>query len=282
MTEWVSETLHDGYQQRFEVSKVLFSEKTEFQDMVIFENPKFGRVLVLDGVIQTTEKDEFIYHEMMVHTPLLANGAAKRVLIIGGGDGGCLREPLRHPGVEKVTMVEIDPTVVDLSREYLPMHSDGAFDDPRTDLVIADGLKYVAESAEKFDVIIVDSTDPIGPGEVLFTDAFYRDCKARLTDNGVMVTQNSVPFLQPDAFRPALNRLQAIFPCSTCFAISVPTYIGGHMTLGFSTMNPELVSVPVEDLRSRFAGLQMKTRYYTPDLHLGAFALPRFILDLLD
>tara|TARA_R110000787_G_scaffold49111_5_gene117950 strand:- start:65524 stop:66372 length:849 start_codon:yes stop_codon:yes gene_type:complete len=282
LTEWVSETLHDGYQQRFEVSKVLFSEKTEFQDMVIFENPKFGRVLVLDGVIQTTEKDEFIYHEMMVHTPLLANGAAKRVLIIGGGDGGCLREALRHPGVEKVTMVEIDPTVVDLSREYLPMHSDGAFDDPRTDLVIADGLKYVAESDEKFDVIIVDSTDPIGPGEVLFTDAFYRDCKARLTDNGVMVTQNSVPFLQPDAFRPALNRLQAIFPCSTCFAISVPTYIGGHMTLGFSTMNPELVSVPVEDLRSRFAALQMKTRYYTPDLHLGAFALPRFILDLLD
>lgn len=282
MTEWVSETLHDGYQQRFEVSKVLFSEKTEFQDMVIFENPKFGRVLVLDGVIQTTEKDEFIYHEMMVHTPLLANGAAKRVLIIGGGDGGCLREALRHPGVEKVTMVEIDPTVVDLSREYLPMHSDGAFDDPRTDLVIADGLKYVAESDEKFDVIIVDSTDPIGPGEVLFTDAFYRDCKARLTDNGVMVTQNSVPFLQPDAFRPALNRLQAIFPCSTCFAISVPTYIGGHMTLGFSTMNPELVSVRVEDLRSRFAALQMKTRYYTPDLHLGAFALPRFILDLLD
>ena len=282
MTEGVSETLHDGYQQRFEVSKVLFSEKTEFQDMVIFENPKFGRVLVLDGVIQTTEKDEFIYHEMMVHTPLLANGAAKRVLIIGGGDGGCLREALRHPGVEKVTMVEIDPTVVDLSREYLPMHSDGAFDDPRTDLVIADGLKYVAESDEKFDVIIVDSTDPIGPGEVLFTDAFYRDCKARLTDNGVMVTQNSVPFLQPDAFRPALNRLQAIFPCSTCFAISVPTYIGGHMTLGFSTMNPELVSVPVEDLRSRFAALQMKTRYYTPDLHLGAFALPRFILDLLD
>ena len=282
MTEWVSETLHDGYQQRFEVSKVLFSEKTEFQDMVIFENPKFGRVLVLDGVIQTTEKDEFIYHEMMVHTPLLANGAAKRVLIIGGGDGGCLREALRHPGVEKVTMVEIDPTVVDLSREYLPKHSEGAFDDPRTDLVIADGLKYVAESDEKFDVIIVDSTDPIGPGEVLFTDAFYRDCKARLTDNGVMVTQNSVPFLQPGAFRPALNRLQAIFPCSTCFAISVPTYIGGHMTLGFSTMNPELVSVPVEDLRSRFAALQMKTRYYTPDLHLGAFALPRFILDLLD
>lgn len=282
MTEWVSETLHDGYQQRFEVSKVLFSEKTEFQDMVIFENPKFGRVLVLDGVIQTTEKDEFIYHEMMVHTPLLANGAAKRVLIIGGGDGGCLREALRHPGVEKVTMVEIDPTVVDLSREYLPKHSDGAFDDPRTDLVIADGLKYVAESDEKFDVIIVDSTDPIGPGEVLFTDAFYRDCKARLTDNGIMVTQNSVPFLQPDAFRPALNRLQAIFPCSTCFAISVPTYIGGHMTLGFSTMNPELASLPVEQLKSRFEVLQIRTRYYTPDLHAGAFALPRFILDLLD
>lgn len=282
MTEWVAETLHSGYQQRFEVGKVLFSEKTEFQDMVIFENPRFGRVLVLDGIIQTTEGDEFIYHEMMVHTPLLANGAARRVLIIGGGDGGCLREVLRHPGVDKVTMVEIDPTVVDLSRTYLPKHSDGAFDDPRTDLVIADGLKYVAESDETFDVIIVDSTDPIGPGEVLFTDAFYTDCRARLSANGILVTQNSVPFLQPSAFKPALNRLQNIFPFSTCFAISVPTYVGGHMTLGFSTMNADMACVPADTLRRRFAALGMKTRYYTPDLHLGAFALPQFILDLLD
>ncbi len=282
MTEWVAETLHSGYQQRFEVGKVLFSEKTEYQDMIIFENPRFGRVLVLDGIIQTTEGDEFIYHEMMVHTPLLANGAARRVLIIGGGDGGCLREVLRHPGVDKVTMVEIDPTVVDLSKEYLPGHSDGAFDNPRTDLVIADGLKYVAESDETFDVIIVDSTDPIGPGEVLFTDAFYTDCRARLSANGILVTQNSVPFLQPSAFKPALTRLQNIFPFSTCFAISVPTYVGGHMTLGFSTMNAETACVPADTLRRRFAALGIKTRYYTPDLHLGAFALPQFILDLLD
>jgi spermidine synthase len=282
LTDWIAETLHSGYQQRFEVSKVLFSEKTEFQDMVIFENEKFGRVLVLDGVIQTTERDEFIYHEMMVHTPILAHGDAKRVLIIGGGDGGCLREALRHPGVEKVTMVEIDPTVVELSKQYLPGHSDGAFDHPRTDLVIADGLKYVAESTEQFDVIIVDSTDPIGPGEVLFTDEFYTDCKARLTDNGIMVTQNSVPFLQPSAFKPALTRLQNIYPFSTCYAISVPTYIGGHMTLGFSTMNADMATVPVEVLRERFNALGIKTRYYTPDLHAGAFALPQFILDLLD
>ena len=282
MTEWVAETLHSGYQQRFEVGKVLFSEKTGFQDMVIFENPRFGRVLVLDGVIQTTEGDEFIYHEMMVHTPLLANGAARRVLIIGGGDGGCLREVLRHPGVDKVTMVEIDPAVVDLSKEYLPRHSDGAFDNPRTDLVIADGLKYVAESDETFDVIIVDSTDPIGPGEVLFTDAFYTDCRARLSPDGILVTQNSVPFLQPSAFKPALTRLQNIFPFSTCFAISVPTYVGGHMTLGFSTMNAETACVPADTLRRRFTALGIKTRYYTPDLHLGAFALPQFILDLLD
>ncbi|MEQ9329436.1 MAG: polyamine aminopropyltransferase [Rhodospirillales bacterium] len=282
MTEWVAETLHSGYQQRFEVGKILFSEKTGFQDMVIFENPRFGRVLVLDGVIQTTEGDEFIYHEMMVHTPLLANGAARRVLIIGGGDGGCLREVLRHPGVDKVTMVEIDPAVVDLSKEYLPRHSDGAFDNPRTDLVIADGLKYVAESDETFDVIIVDSTDPIGPGEVLFTDAFYTDCRARLSPDGILVTQNSVPFLQPSAFKPALTRLQNIFPFSTCFAISVPTYVGGHMTLGFSTMNAETACVPADTLRRRFTALGIKTRYYTPDLHLGAFALPQFILDLLD
>lgn len=282
MTEWIAETLHSGYQQRFEVDRVLFSEKTEFQDMVIFENKRFGRVLVLDGVIQTTEADEFIYHEMMVHAPILANGEARRVLIIGGGDGGCLREALRHPGVEKVTMVEIDPTVVDLSKEYLPKHSDGAFDDPRTDLVIADGLKYVAESDEAFDVIIVDSTDPIGPGEVLFTDEFYTDCRARLSPNGILVTQNSVPFLQPSAFKPALSRLQSIFPYSTCYGISVPTYIGGHMTLGFSTMNAELASIPVSTLRERFEALGIKTRYYTPELHAGAFALPQFILDLLD
>ena len=148
--------------------------------------------------------------------------------------------------------------------------------------MIADGLKYVAESDETFDVIIVDSTDPIGPCEVLFTDAFYTDCRARLSANGILVTQNSVPFLQPSAFKPALTRLQNIFPFSTCFAISVPTYVGGHMTLGFSTMNAETACVPADTLRRRFAALGIKTRYYTPDLHLGAFALPQFILDLLD
>ena len=168
-----TETLSDACGQTFRIDKVYFENKTEHQHLMIFHNAALGRVMVLDGVVQTTEKDEFVYHEMMAHVPLLAHGKAKQVLIVGGGDGGMLREVLKHRSVEQVTMVEIDSAVIEMAKEYLPNHSQGAFDDARANIVIADGMDFVRDTGQRFDVIISDSTDPIGPGEILFSDDFY-------------------------------------------------------------------------------------------------------------
>ncbi|MEQ8611829.1 MAG: polyamine aminopropyltransferase, partial [Parvibaculum sp.] len=189
---WVVETLYEkeGFTCAFRADRVLYEEETGQQHLVIFENGLFGRMMALDGITQVTERDEFIYHEMMTHVPILAHGAAKRVLIIGGGDGGILREVIRHRSVEHVTMVEIDPAVTDFCKKQLPQISAGAFDDPRLNLVFADGAKFVEDTDDSYDVIIVDSTDPIGPGEVLFREEFYRAAQARLTPGGVIVTQN--------------------------------------------------------------------------------------------
>lgn len=176
------ETLYQGYGQRFSIDNMLHEVRTEHQHLVIFENARMGRVMALDGVIQTTEADEFIYHEMLTHVPILAHGAARRVLIIGGGDGGMLREVAKHKSVERITMVEIDGTVVDMCKAFLPNHSQGAFDDPRLNLVIDDGMRFVATTEERFDVIISDSTDPIGPGEVLFSENFYQACRRCLNE----------------------------------------------------------------------------------------------------
>ena len=192
------ETLHDHFGQYFSVDNVLYHEKTDHQDLIIFDNRAFGRVMALDGVVQTTERDEFIYHEMMTHVPLLAHGNAKHVLIIGGGDGAMLREVSRHRSIETITMVEIDAGVVSFCRQYLPNHSAGAYDDPRFTLVIDDGVNFVNQTTQTFDVIISDCTDPIGPGESLFTSAFYEGCKRCLNPGGVFVAQNGVCFLQQD------------------------------------------------------------------------------------
>ena len=218
---WFSETLHPGFQQRFKISKVLFRSQTKLQDLVIFENPHFGRILALDGVIQTTERDEPCYHEMLAHVPILAHGAAKEVLIIGGGDGGALRDVLKHDTVDRATMVEIDRSVVDMCAEYMPTLSDGAFDNPRADIVIADGVKYVKETDRRFDVIIVDSTDPIGPAIPLFSDAFYSDCRNILTEDGVVVCQSGVGFVQPDEAQDTYRRLDRLFADAALYLTQV-------------------------------------------------------------
>jgi spermidine synthase len=174
MERWVEETLHRGFRIRLKADRVLFDSETEHQQLIIFENAEFGRVMMLDGVIQLATNDEFVYHEMMAHVPLFAHGRAKKALIVGGGDGGVLREALKHQRLEEVTLCEIDRSVIDLCREHFPDVSAGAYDDPRTRIVIADGTKFVAETDERFDVIMVDSTDPIGPGAVLFTRELHR------------------------------------------------------------------------------------------------------------
>ena len=282
---WFEETLYtapegQGYAQKFRVERIVHRRKTEFQDLVIMDTAYFGRVLALDGVVQTTERDEFVYHEMLVHVPMFAHGAAKRVLVIGGGDGGILREVLRHP-VESATMVEIDPDVVDLCKEYLPGLSAGAFEDPRTRLLIDDGVRFMADSDESFDVIIIDSTDPIGPGEVLFTEAFYGDCKKRLNPGGILVTQNGVPNFQDEEVTNGYRRMRPHFADVGFFLAVVPTYVGGFMAMGWATDDPNLRLLTKDALAKRYAALGIETRYYAPGVHVGAFELPPFIAGLL-
>ncbi|MEM7301154.1 MAG: polyamine aminopropyltransferase [Pseudomonadota bacterium] len=278
--EWQAETLHeDAFLSQYRCSKVLHREKTEHQDLVLFENPMFGTMLMLDGVVQLTTSDEFIYHEMMAHVPILAHGAAGRVMIVGGGDGGVAREVLRHDSVESLTQVEIDAGVIEFSKQYLPQVSNGAFDDPRFELVIADGAKYVAERSGRFDVIIVDSTDPIGPGAVLFTKKFYAACKGALRPGGVLVTQNGVPFVQGDELKQSCSYFRDLFADAWAYRATIPTYVGGEMTLGWASDNAALCNVSLETLQARFeaAGLTDGTRYYAPDVHKAAFALPPYI-----
>ena len=281
MTAWFAETLYPANQQRLAIGEMLYDSETEHQRLQLFENPRFGRVLTLDGVVQTTTGDEFIYHEMMAHVPILAHGAARRVLIIGGGDGGMAREVLRHRAVEHVTMVEIDAGVVEFSRKYLPTLSDGAFDDPRLSLVIADGAAFVRDTADRFDVVIVDSTDPIGPGEVLFTDTFYGHARRILNPGGVLVTQNGVPFMQGEELTNTLRALKALFPEWGCYLATIPTYAFGPMAMGWGA-DGALRDTPVDVLAARLAASGVTgLRYYTPAAHAGAFALPAYVEALL-
>lgn len=275
------ETLYDAYWQGFEVGEVFFEHATDHQHLMIFQNPRFGRTMILDGVVQTTEGDEFIYHEMLTHVPILAHGDARRVLIIGGGDGGMLREVCRHQGIEHITQVEIDEAVVEMSRQHLPNHSAGAFDDPRLELVIDDGMHYVANTEAKFDVIISDSTDPIGPGESLFTQDFYAACQSCLNPGGILVTQNGVAFMQLDEVTDTAQRLSKLFKDSSFYTAAVPTYVGGVMTFAWASDNKALRDLDMPTLQARFKQSGIKTRYYNPDIHQACFALPQYIVNAI-
>ncbi|WOC78217.1 polyamine aminopropyltransferase [Stutzerimonas frequens] len=272
------ETLYEGYGQRFQIDKLLHEVRTEHQHLVIFENPRMGRVMALDGVIQTTEADEFIYHEMLAHVPILAHGLARRVLIIGGGDGGILREVARHRDIESITLVEVDGAVVEICREFLPNHSAGTFDDPRLKLVIDDGMHFLAETEERFDVIICDATDPVGPGEALFSENFYQACRRCLNEGGILVAQNGTPFLQLGAVQTTAKRMQGLFADWHFYQAAVPTYIGGAMTFAWGASSAESRKLPLETLMQRYSGSGIVTRYYNPHLHIAAFALPQYVL----
>ncbi len=273
---WYEETLHDGYTQRIRIDRTLYQGRTAFQDVLIFENSALGRVLVLDGIVQTTEGDEFIYHEMTTHLPILAHGAAKSVLIIGGGDGGALEEALKHD-VANVTMVDIDGEVIDLCREYLPSIAGRAFDDPRTNLIVGDGNAFVAETDQRFDVIVVDSPDPIGPAEILFEESFYARCRDCLTQDGIIVTQNGVPFLQGEEVTSTNRHFAKLFAHSGFYAAPVPTYSGGFMAFGWGSNARDISKQPHTEIADRFAAAKIDSRYYNPAIHTAAFALPGYI-----
>jgi spermidine synthase len=277
---WINETLYPDWGQRFLVTRELARVKSAFQDIAIFESSSHGRVMVLDGVIQITEADEFVYQEMLTHVPLLAHGAAENVLIIGAGDGGVLRRVLQHGNVKRAVMVEIDGEVIRLSKEFLPTIAGDAWTDRRADVIVGDGIDYVKRAPDAaFDVIIVDSTDPIGVGEVLFTDEFYHNCARILTSRGLIVNQCGVPFMQPDELRDTSARRRTFFSHVTAYVAAVPTYVGGFMTLGWAAKDASLAATPVETIRTRASqvGILGMTRYWTPEIHAGAFNLPPYI-----
>ena len=276
-----TETLYDSYGQEFSVDKIYFENRTDHQHLIIFENAKFGRVMALDGIIQTTQADEFIYHEMLCHVPLFAHGSVKTVLIVGGGDGGMLREVCKHHTVTNITQVEIDEQVIDLCKRYLPDHSAGSYDDPRVNIVIDDGAHFVNSCTQTFDVIISDSTDPIGPGRALFTSDFYADCKKCLNPGGILVTQNGVAYMQLDEVITTNTRLKKSFTDHTFYSAAVPSYVGGIMTFAWASNNNELRLTQLKKLKLRFVSSAINTRYYNPEIHLASFALPQYIIDAL-
>jgi len=283
MDRWVEETLHSGFRIRLKADRVLFDSETEHQHLIIIETPEFGRVMMLDGVIQLASKDEFVYHEMMAHVPLFAHGRAKKALIIGGGDGGVLREALRHPELESVTLCEIDRRVIDLCRAHFPEVSAGAYDDPRTRIVIADGTKFVAETDERFDVIMVDSTDPIGPGAVLYTREFYADCRKALAKGGLLTTQNGLPFLQAAELKQSVGYFRELFNDAFAYLATTPTYVGGPMSFGWASDDGELRQHKRRKIERRYAKAgAFPTRYWRPDVHVAAFALPAYVRELVE
>ena len=276
---WIDEALYPDWRQSFHVKQELVRERSRHQDILIFESSRYGRVMMLDGVVQVTEADEFAYAEMIAHVPLLNAGPAERVLIIGAGDGGVLRRVLQHRGVQQAVMVEIDEAVIRLARQHMPELSGTAWADHRADVIIGDGIKFVFEAApQSFDVIIVDSTDPVGPGETLFTGAFYEQCARILSAAGTLVNQCGVPFLQGPELASSTKLRQAAFPNVGAYLVAAPTYIGGFMALGIASGGS--IDPPGEaalHARASAAGLVGHTRYWTPAIHQAAFALPPYI-----
>ena len=278
---WLNETLYPDWGQRFKTVRELARVKSEFQDIGVFETTSHGRVLTLDGVIQITERDEFVYQEMLTHVPLLAHGNAKDVLIIGAGDGGVLKHVLMHKGVERAVMAEIDGEVIRLSKEFLPGIGGDAWTNPRGQVIVGDGIDYVKKAPTgSFDVIIVDSTDPIGVGEVLFTDAFYENAARILRDDGLIVNQCGVPFMQADELYETSVRRKKFFPFVSAYVAAVPTYVGGYMTLGWAGKNPAQTEVSVDEIakRAEAAGdIAGKSEYWSPQVHVASFWLPPYI-----
>ena len=280
---WLSESLYPDWSQSFRVLTEVARERSAYQEIRIIDTAGHGRVLLLDGVVQITQVDEYVYQEMIAHVPLIQHGAVQRVLIIGAGDGGVLRRVLQHRGVRQVTMVEIDEAVVRLAKQHLPGIGGQAWDDPRADVIIGDGIAYVAEAAAgSVDAIIVDSTDPSGPGEVLFTEAFYRDCARVLTQAGLLVNQCGVPFMQADELEQTTALRRRAFAHVSAYVAAVPTYVGGLMALGIASNSPVL-PLTTGSLASRAAtsGIMGATNYWSPSVHAASFALPPFIARLI-
>lgn len=267
---WITERQTPDLSLSIKVKEILFRKRSPFQEILMVDSYQFGKVLFLEGTFQTTEKDEFFYHEMITHVPLFSHPKPEEILVIGGGDGGTLREILKHRSIKEAVLVEIDKDVVEVSKRFLPFYN--AFQDERRFRIeIGDGIKYVADHTNKFDVIIVDSTDPVGPAEGLFSKEFYENCYRALKADGILVAQSESPFLHTAFIKEIKNTIDKIFPISMVYTTPVPTYPSGYwsFTTGSKVYNP---SIPQREP-------DFETRYYTPEIHRASFVLPKFMKD---
>ena len=279
MELWFSERHTPNVKLSIRVDKQLYSAQSDFQRIDVFESKEFGRFLTLDGYMMLTEKDEFIYHEMITHVPMAVHPNPRNVLVIGAGDGGVIRELTRYSQVEHIDLVEIDEMVVDACKTYLPKTA-CSFHDPRVHIYYEDGVKFIRSCENKYDLIIVDSTDPFGPGEGLFTKEFYGSCFKALHEDGIMVNQHESPFYTEDvqAMQRAHKRIVESFPISYVYQAHIPTYPSGHWLFGFASKKYH----PKHDLKNEaWKNIGIKTRYYNPKLHIGAFSLPTYVEELL-
>lgn len=278
--QWCAETVIRPVRVSYKASRILAELKTGYQHVVILENDTFGRMLMLDGAVQTSTQDEFIYHEMLAHVPLLTHGKARDVLIVGGGDCGLAEELLKHRTLQTVTQVEIDRDVVELSRKHLSQINAPVFSDKRFQLHYADGAAFVRDTQQSFDVVLIDSTDPVGAARPLFTADFYTAVRRRLRPGGVLVCQAGVPFLQAQVFGSAMRHLAGAFPVVECYLVASPSYFGGHLAFGWASEDLRADSVTVRTIAERYAENGLLTRYYTPEVHEAAFVLPRYVAEM--
>ncbi len=279
MSLWYTEKWSAGTRFSLKIDQHLHTEKTPFQQLDVFKTSDYGRFFSLDGYIMITEKDEFIYHDMIVHPAMATKPDIAKVLIIGGGDGGSARELLRYKSILSIDMVEIDERVVRVCQEYFPVTAD-CLTDKRVNLVFADGLEFVKNSSDVYDLIIVDSTDPIGPGEGLFTREFYRNCYRILADDGILVNQNESPYYEQNSteLKRAYSKIKEVFPLALVYQAHIPTYASGHWLFGFASKKLH----PLKDCDAKkWQQLGLKTKYYNSNIHFGAFALPNYVLEML-
>ncbi len=280
MEFWFTEKNTETVDFSIKVNKQIYSEKSSFQQIDFFESYEFGTFFTLDGFMMVNEKDEFIYHDMIVHVPMAVNPSIKNVLIIGGGDGGTVRELTRYDSIERIDMVEIDEMVVRACQKYLPLTA-SKLEDKRVKLYFEDGIEFVKDKKQKYDLIIVDSTDPIGPGEGLFTTKFYTNCFEALTKKGILINQHESPYYANDAkeMKRAHKKIKSIFPISKVYQFHMPTYPSGHWLFGFASKKYD----PIKDIKEdAWNDMGINTKYYNTDLHRGCFALPTYVKEMLD
>ncbi len=274
MELWYTEKQTPNVGITCKISKTLHTEKTEYQDMAMIETEQFGRMLVLDGTVQTTIRDEFVYHEMITHVPLFTHPNPKKVLVIGGGDGGAIREILKHPTIEKAVLVEIDGSVVEVSKKFLPEIS-CALDDERAEVLITDGIEYVKNHKNEFDIITVDSTDPVGPAVGLFALDFYKNIYEALKEDGIFVAQTESPFYNDELIRRVFKDIKSLFSITRLYLCSIPTYPSGLWSFTMGSKKYDPLHVNTEQIP------EIDTKYYSGRIHKSIFSLPKFVEELL-